>query len=140
MTPSPRASSLFQVISGLLKAGWAVSALFVTLSSLNPGAELPASFWNADKFFHFLGYSWLAFLPLLAFARSQTATRGALAMIALGCALELCQAFIPGRSFSIGDLAANTVGVLAGLWLGQRLRPAWMRLLATRSKPGANAP
>jgi VanZ family protein len=131
---------LLEFIPVLLKAGWGASLVFVTMTSLSPGAELPARFWNADKFFHFLGYSWLAFLPLLAFARSQTATRAALSMIALGCALELCQAFIPGRSFSIGDLAANTAGVLAGLWLGQRLRPARMRLLATRSKPGANPP
>ena len=122
--------------TGLLKAGWAASLTFVVLTSLSPGAELPARFWNADKVFHFLGYSWLAFLPPLAFARKQTGVRLALSMIGLGCGLELCQAFIPGRFFSFGDLAANTLGVLAGLWLGLSIRPARMRMLGPQPRSG----
>jgi len=136
MTRPPPATPLQRMATGLLKAGWAASLTFVVLTSLSPGAELPARFWNADKVFHFLGYSWLAFLPPLAFARKQTGVRLALSMIGLGCGLELCQAFIPGRFFSLGDLTANTLGVLAGLGLGLSIRPARMRMLGPQPRSG----
>ncbi len=136
MSRSFPASPLQKTATGLLKAGWAASLTFVVLTSLSPGAELPARFWNADKVFHFLGYSWLAFLPLLALARKQAGLRLALSMIGVGFGLELCQAFIPGRFLSMGDIAANTLGVLAGLWLGLRLRPAWMRMLDRQLRSG----
>lgn len=118
------------IVSGLIKIGWAVSLTVVTLTSLSPGVELPARFWNADKVFHFLGYGWLAFLPQLAFAGRRAGSRASLSMIVLGCALELAQGFIPGRFCSLGDLAANSLGVVTGLWIGTRIRPAWLRLTA----------
>ena len=42
---------------------------------------------------------------------------GALAILALGVALEGLQGFLPGRQPSILDVAVNTIGVLAGIFL-----------------------
>ena len=122
--------------SGL--ALWILSVGLVCYYSLQPGVELPASFWNADKAFHLAGYLWLAFLPGLIFSGRKTALSASLSMLLLGLLLEACQAFIPGRHFSVGDVAANSGGVLMGAWLAFRIRPlARLALLpSSQSGPG----
>jgi VanZ family protein len=47
----------------------------------------------------------------------------ALSMIILGVLLEIGQYFIPGRTFSLMDIAANSLGVILGIILGHYLRP-----------------
>ena len=121
MPRNERFSKLLLQRSGLVL--WMLSVLIVCYYSLKPGVELPASFWNADKLFHMAGYLWLAFLPGLIFFGKRAAVTASLSMLLLGLLLESCQAFIPGRHFSLGDALANSGGVLLGAWTAARMRP-----------------
>ena len=95
--------------------------------SLIPGIELPCNFLNADKFYHMLAYLWLSALPFFAFSRPGSALTGALSMIFLGIGLEFVQAHVPGRSFSVPDMAANCLGVMLGIWLARYARRNQLR-------------
>ncbi len=101
---------------------WCISILIVIYYSLVPQVEFPVDFWNADKAYHCAAYGWLAILPMMGFTVRRLAISAALSMIILGILLEVGQYFIPGRSFSLLDIAANTIGVLLGIFLGDRLR------------------
>jgi hypothetical protein len=56
-----------------------------------------------------------------------------LAVLPLSLAVELGQAFLPSRSESLGDVAAQTVGTLIGLvlqaWLGRRAQLRLVNLM-----------
>ena len=90
--------------------------------SLTPEIEFSCDFVNADKVYHMLAYLWLSALPFFVFSRPGGALTGALTMIFLGIALEFVQAHVPGRSFSVADMAANSLGVILGIWLGRYMR------------------
>ena len=79
-------------------------------------------FWSADKLYHCAAYGWLSVLPMLGFANPRRAASAAFSMILLGILLEVGQYFIPGRSFSFLDIAANTLGVALGFFLGGYLK------------------
>lgn len=102
-------------------AVWLVSVAGTVYVSLLPRLELPLNFWNADKLYHAATYAWLGGLPLWAFARGERARGAAYAMILLGCLLEWGQAYVPGRSASLGDAVANALGVFCGIWLSEAL-------------------
>ncbi len=75
-----------------------------------------------DKVVHFAGYALLG--GTLAGAMEETpASRGALtiALVALltvyGAGLEVLQSVLPTRSFSVGDIFANALGGVLGVWL-----------------------
>jgi len=107
---------------------WVLSMVAISYASLFPRLDVPMDFWNADKFYHFLAYGWLALLPPLCFEEHRTAVIASLSMILLGILLEICQYYIPGRLFSWYDVAANSAGVIASLSIGKGLRnrfPAW---------------
>ncbi len=103
---------------------WIVSLALVVYLCLTPSLKQPLDVPGMDKVYHGLTYSWLALLPQLAFARPGRAAIASGAMIGLGVLLELGQAFVPGRFCSGLDIAANSLGVGLGLWLGLRLRSA----------------
>ncbi len=98
----------------------------VVYASLTPRLELPYDFKYADKLYHVSGYLWLSVLPAFAFRRPGTALGGTLAMIPLGVCLEFAQRYVPGRSFSLGDMVANCMGVVLGMWLARHMeRSRW---------------
>ena len=97
---------------------WAISIVLVSYLSLTPQIEIPCEFSGADKVCHFLSYLWLAVLPFFAFERFKMALTWAVLMIPLGIGLEYAQGFTPGRLFSVGDMIANSVGVVLGLFVG----------------------
>lgn len=101
---------------------WVFSLGTISYISLSPQLELPIDFWNADKFYHFLSYGWLAILPMFGLTKNKTAVMASLSMILLGILLEVSQYYIPGRLCSWFDVAANSAGVITGLFIGQRLR------------------
>jgi VanZ family protein len=110
---------------------WLAAVAFVVAMSLRPEPEMPMPFDEADKLYHFAGYAVLAFLPFLAF-RGWAALCAASSMIVLGAALELGQSFVPGRSASLADIAANTAGVLLGIVWPRY----WPRRFASREPAG----
>lgn len=101
---------------------WGISICIVIYYSLVPGVEWPIDFWNVDKVYHAAAYFWLASLSMTGFS-VRRALPAALSMIILGVLLEIAQYFIPGRTFSLMDIAANSLGVILGIILGRYLRP-----------------
>lgn len=116
----------FRGPSPILLALWLLVLAVVVVGSLLPGAiaaRIPlAAAHLSDKDVHFLGYSALAFLSLFAFPHCLTGLVCAAAAVPLGAALEFAQRLVPGRSFEVGDMIANTLGVCAGLALAALLR------------------
>ena len=102
-------------------AVWLFSVASTIYLSLLPGLELPFNFWSADKVYHVLCYAWLGALPLVAFAKGDTARNVAYCMIPMGGLIEWGQSFVPGRASSMLDAVANAVGVFLGMWIAQTL-------------------
>jgi hypothetical protein len=100
---------------------WGISICIVIRYSLIPRVEFPIDFWNADKLYHCTAYGWLAVLPMIGFANRRLALSAALSMIILGVLLEIGQYYIPGRTFSLLDIAANSLGVMLGIFLGKAM-------------------
>jgi VanZ family protein len=93
---------------------WIGTLLLVVVASLLPMpsmAEMPA---HSDKFAHFAAYATLGLLAMLSLSGMRKSVLAAAAMVALGIAVELVQGVLPWRSFEWLDIAANTIGVLAG--------------------------
>lgn len=108
---------------------WIISVLTVVYFSVTPKLEFPYTFDHADKIYHMLSYLWLSALPFFAFSGRGAVLAGGLAMIPLGIVLEFVQAYVPGRSFSLLDMAADCLGVVLGMWLA----PHAVRVCATRT-------
>jgi hypothetical protein len=110
---------------GLWCFGW---LLCVVLSLIHPprlGVEIP----EGDKFGHVLAYALLAAWASWIFARARAQWRAALALCALGLAMELAQgAFTRDRMMDGWDFLADAIGVFAGWWLGLR-QPALLQRL-----------
>jgi VanZ family protein len=79
-----------------------------------------------DKTEHFIAYLLLAMIPVLGFELGK-GILAALSMILLGVALEFIQRLIPGRSFELADMLANTLGVMTGIVLGFAFTKLWRR-------------
>ena len=93
--------------------------LLITVLSLvpTPGGALAVS----DKLAHFGVYFATALLAvaLLGLKGMSPVVLGCAGVVLYGALIEVAQYFLPYRSFSVGDMAANTGGALAfGLtWL-----------------------
>jgi VanZ family protein len=102
----------------LAKTLWIVDMVLVVVGSLIPGSVLDhlqgLPQWN-DKLVHFMNYAFLALLPPVAMEAAGLGIAFAAAMVPLGIAIEFFQKLVPGRSFELGDMAANCLGVMAGL-------------------------
>lgn len=86
------------------------------------GDVAPIFLRSVDKVVHFVGYALLG--STLAVAMEDTPpSRGALAitLVALvavyGAGLEVLQRALPTRGFSVGDVLANALGGVLGVWL-----------------------
>ncbi|VAW19759.1 hypothetical protein MNBD_BACTEROID01-1823 [hydrothermal vent metagenome] len=89
--------------------------------SLLPSKDLPSIplFYGADKLIHFFLYAGLSWLALWAFNPVLKKKRVAFVFIILsvfGVLLEVVQLTMgAGRSFSVGDIAADVAGVATGI-------------------------
>lgn len=100
-----------------LAAGWAWAAAIVWLS-LTP-SQPTIDVTHGDKAGHFFAYA------VLMFWFAQLYTRRvffAVGFVAMGIALEFAQDATGYRSFDLGDMAANALGVLAG-WAAALILP-----------------
>jgi VanZ family protein len=106
----------------MIRAVWIISILIVVIGSLLPATSAPMRALSllpvSDKAEHFCAYGWLALCSMFAIAPKRAAILFALALILMGVALEFAQRLVPGRAFEVGDMAANALGVLAGISLG----------------------
>jgi VanZ family protein len=100
-----------------------VWSLVVLVLTLIPGSAIPeVGIFQADKLVHFFIFGVLMILS--SYAIKKTAgTKGiflnpllisSLYSVGFGVMIEFIQKFVPGRSFSLADMLANTVGVGLG--------------------------
>jgi len=107
---------------------WMVLMTLVVAGELIPGTSPPmrwvSSTGISDRLLHCGAYTLLAGIPVLGFAQAR-GVLWALALMPVGVVLEFLQNVVPGRSFELGDITANTLGVLAGIaagWAGRKIR------------------
>jgi VanZ family protein len=66
---------------------------------------------------HLAAYGLLAACGTIAFPRREPFWSIGFGLVLLGVILEFVQILVPGRTFSLVDMAANAAGVALGLWL-----------------------
>ena len=97
----------------------------VTLVLLCAGLReqpLEQMFAEEDKLHHWLGFMVFALSARLAFPRVRWLWV-ALGCLLMGLLIELVQGWLPLRTASLGDMLANSLGVISGLliaWRGMR--------------------
>lgn len=95
---------------GVWLAGW---GLAIALSLLDPAGLPPPP--GSDKLGHLLAYALLAAWAALIFRRGAALAWALLALVLLGCGLELAQGLLTrSRSMELLDALANMLGVLLG--------------------------
>ena len=97
-----------RAIASAVKLAFVGATLMVVVLSLLPGNDLPAV-GISDKFEHIIAYAVLALLGGLAFPDATVLL--AVALPALGVAMEICQLVVQGRSAEVGDAVADAIGV-----------------------------
>ncbi len=106
---------------------WMVIILLLTLT---PGENMPStSLWDEllslDKIAHLFIFSVLVFLMIVGlskqyayvYLRKYALKISVITGIVYGIIIEIIQQFIPGRSFELADIVADSVGCLIGLGL-----------------------
>ena len=111
---------------------WAARLLFVvaivliTDLALQPGSALPPRLFGSDKLEHFGAFLVLAVLARIAWP-SLPRWFGLLVLVGYGGAIEWMQGQgEAGRTASLADMVADTLGIAAGLglaWLAGRRLP-----------------
>jgi VanZ family protein len=98
-----------------------MAAIFA-LSSMSGVPDLPGGLSNYTG--HFIGYGLLGTLLLRGFAGARWAAvspssgwRAVVLASAYGVTDEVHQAFVPGRTSSVEDWAADTIGAVTGIVL-----------------------
>jgi VanZ family protein len=108
--------------------GW---LLCIALSLLQP-PPIPTDVPEGDKIGHFLAYALLAAWAVWIFRDARGHRRAALALLALGIAIEIAQGTLTtNRMMDAQDAVADAAGVLAGWWLASR-RPGLLQALERR--------
>ena len=103
-----------------LAGGWLLVAAVVTLSLWPQLPHVDIGFEHLDKLEHTLAYAALmAWFGFLYQKRSQAVLF--VLLVALCATLECAQYLLGYRMFELVDLAANTLGVTAGLLLTRAL-------------------
>ncbi len=82
-----------------------------------------------------MGYTVLAILPVAFLELLGLGIMLAMSMIPMGVLLEYLQRLVPGRSFEVGDMVADSLGVVAGMVLALWIRHLLKRL---RVAPGTS--
>lgn len=88
----------------------------VTVLSLIPGGDVSAP-GQTDKILHFIAYTGMSFLALLAFRTRFTRAAVLIFVVALGLFLEWVQLYIDGRNASLLDATVNVLGIAVGTLL-----------------------
>lgn len=113
---------------------WLAMIGAVVATCLMPARDLPPVPFDAfDKVEHFTAYLLLSLYAGMLFARVRAQALAAAGLIALGVALEFAQAKLTdSRSGDAADALANSLGALAGLWLGRTPVALWLWRLDRR--------
>ena len=99
------------------------SLSLLMVGSLLPANRVPAGSMD-DKVLHFLAYAIVGVLAALAFRRRSARFASLALLVLLGVGLEFGQTYVPGRSFELWDMAANSCGAFTALTTA-RILPTW---------------
>ncbi|WBL62374.1 VanZ family protein [Stutzerimonas stutzeri] len=102
-----------------------VVAGIILFTGLKP-EPVPQMFDQQDKLHHLLGFAAFALALHLAFPRLLTGW-ALLLSLSLALGIEMAQGLQPYRHASVGDMAANTLGVMLGWACWLRLRIGLLR-------------
>ena len=98
-------------------------SLIILVLTLMPGRNLPkVDFFQVDKLVHFFLFGVLMVLSSYALKRAKALTGrpskptliACIYSTIFGIMIEVLQLFVPGRSFSLADVLANSIGVGLG--------------------------
>jgi VanZ family protein len=103
-----------------------LAAAAVTVLSLLPQRDLP-KVGVSDKLEHALSYFVLAILGSFGFREPRGLLYLFVLLCAMGGAVELLQAFSPGRSPDVFDALANATGAAAGILVALVFGFRWRR-------------
>lgn len=103
---------------GLVRVAYATGLVTVAILSLMPRDNLPVMPLG-DKAEHLVAYTALAFVGVLAARSVRAVIATCVLLVALGAALEMLQALVPGRFADLRDLAADAAGVALGVALAR---------------------
>lgn len=104
-------------VPGLWLALWLLGWVLCIVLSLMPAVDLPGPA-HSDKIGHFLAYFMLSAWAVWTFRSRRAHLLAALALVALGVAMEFAQANLTHvRLGDVRDALANTLGVAVGLSL-----------------------
>jgi uncharacterized protein YfiM (DUF2279 family) len=93
-----------------------VAAAIVILSLIPQGMLIDTP--GSDKVHHFLAYALLTASATVAWPHRRSRIIGTVLIVLLGCALEIAQSAVPGRTPDLLDVAANIVGISIGTAVG----------------------
>lgn len=99
-----------------LVLGWLLVATIIVLTLIPPPERIPQIEFE-DKIAHVAAYGLLMLWFAQLFMERQARIWYGLAFVTLGVVLEFCQGALGYRSFEYADMAANTLGVIAGALL-----------------------
>jgi len=110
----------------LARRGFLLLVLFLTAylshqPSLKPPLEL---FPHQDKLFHMIEFGGLGLALVLnrdIFGRKRPRTLMIVSGILWAVLDEIHQSFVPGRDSSVQDMAADTAGLVAAVWIFFRI-------------------
>lgn len=96
---------------------WVTLLLLLIFLSVQPSQRLhpPFLFIHSDKLFHALYYGMLVLLSGGFLKVRWKRILMVLFLVILGILLEFAQQAVPGRSFSYGDMVANSIGAVLAL-------------------------
>ena len=103
----------------LFRGIWFAALATTFVAGLLPQLSPPGAY-EADKFIHAAVFFALA-LPAALLA-GERRRRAVLAMAALGLAIEIGQSYVPARTGSVLDFAADLIGVVLAAWVGALLQ------------------
>lgn len=98
---------------------WFAALAGTFLAGLLPQLSPPGEY-EADKFIHAAVFFALA-LPAALLA-GERRWQALVAVGALGLAIEIGQSYVPGRTGSLFDFAADVIGVAMAAWAGRMLQ------------------
>lgn len=105
----------------------------IVFSGLRP-EPIPQVFDQQDKLHHMLGFAALMFSLRLAFSQ-WSAIWSVAASVGVSALIEVAQGLLPNREASLGDMLANTLGVLLG-WGCSYLAYQWyLRRIGVTTEP-----
>jgi VanZ family protein len=113
---------------------WLAAVAAVVCGSLLPGSAFRHIPSFNDKLVHFLGYTVLALIPVALLELPVVGMALAAGMIPMGISIEFLQRLVPGRSFEIADMLANSLGVLTGILAATMLRRLILRPVPAKSQ------